>query len=119
MGPPRSSKTHCSKRIGQPRKVLNRDTVKLREPSDILRELECAKQDGALSGLSYLDTARGVKQIVEKLPYNLQDKWISFGSKYKEDYRVAFPPFSVFLKIKNYPSFTITPNSSRKAYKVQ
>lgn len=49
-------------------RLTNRDTVKLRELSDILRELECAKQDGALSGLSYLDTARGVKQIVEKLP---------------------------------------------------
>ncbi|KAL1007525.1 hypothetical protein UPYG_G00087930, partial [Umbra pygmaea] len=100
-------------------RLTNRDNVKLRELSDILLELECAKQDGALPGLVYLDTARGVKQIVEKLPYNLQEKWTSFGSKYKEDYRVAFPPFSVFsrfvrqqAKIKNDPSFTLTPLSS-------
>ncbi|XP_063758693.1 uncharacterized protein LOC134877201 [Eleginops maclovinus] len=100
-------------------RLTNKDTVKLRELSDILCELEGAKQDGALPGLSYLDTARGVKQIVEKLPYNLQEKWTSFGSKYKEDYRVAFPPFSVFsrfveqqARIKNDPSFAITPISS-------
>ena len=107
-------------------RLTNRGTVKLRELSDILHELERAKQDGALSGLSYLDTARGVKQIVEKLPYNLQEKWISFGSKYKEDYRMAFPPFSVFsrfveqqAKIKNNPSFTITPNSSHVTSRVE
>jgi len=100
-------------------RLTNKDNVKLRELSDILLELECAKQDGALPGLAYLDTARGVKQIVEKLPYNIQERWISFGSKYKEDYRVAFPPFSVFsrfvgqqAKIKNDPSFSITPLSS-------
>lgn len=79
-------------------RLTNRDNVKLRELGDILLELECAKEDGALPGLSYLDTARGVTQIVEKLPYNLQEKWTSLGSKFKEDNRVAFPPFSVFSK---------------------
>lgn len=100
-------------------RLTNKDTVKLRELSDIVLELECAKLDGVLPGLSYLDTARGVRQIVEKLPYSLQEKWISLGSKYKEDYRVAFPLFSVFskfvqqqAKIKNDPSFTVSPSSS-------
>lgn len=45
-------------------RLTNRDTIKLRELSDILLELECAKRDGALPELSYLDTARGVKQIL-------------------------------------------------------
>lgn len=99
--------------------LTNKDPYKLRELSDILLELECAKNDGALPGLLYLDTARGVKQIVEKLPYNLQKKWISYRSKYKEDFAVAFPPYAVFskfvqqqAKIKNDPSFTISPISS-------
>lgn len=56
-------------------KLHNRDTVKLRELGDILLELECAKEDGALPGLLYLDMAREIKKIVEKLPYNLQEKW--------------------------------------------
>ncbi|TWW54543.1 hypothetical protein D4764_0103490 [Takifugu flavidus] len=108
------------RKIEQFPKLHNRDTVRLRELGDILLELECAKEDGALPGLLYLDTARGIKQIVEKLPYNLQEKWTGFGSKYKEDHRVAFPPFFVFsnfvrqqAKMKNDPSFTIsTTNSS-------
>lgn len=82
-------------------RLTNRDTVKLRELSNILLELECAKRDSALPGMSYLDTARGVKEIVEKLPYNIQEKLISFGNKYKEDYGVAFPPFAVFSRLSN------------------
>lgn len=112
------------KKIEQFPKLHNRDTVKLRELGDILLELECAKEDGALPGLLYLDTARGVKQIVEKLPYNLQEKWTNFGSKYKEDHRVAFPPFFVFsnfvrqqAKIKNDPSFIVSTANSSPPFK--
>lgn len=100
-------------------RLTNKDNVKLRELGDILLELECAKGDGVLQGLSYLDTARGVRQIVEKLPYNLQEKWTILGSKYKEDHGVAFPPFAVFskfvrqqAKIKNDPSFILSTSSS-------
>ncbi|XP_040908610.1 uncharacterized protein LOC121191510 [Toxotes jaculatrix] len=101
-------------------RLTNKDNVKLRELSDILLELECAKEDGSLPGLAYLDTARGVKQIVEKLPFNLQEKWASVGSQYKEDHGVAFPPFFVFSKfvqkqarIKNDPSFTMSATNSQ------
>ncbi len=52
--------------------------------------------------------------IVGKLPYNIQEKWISYGSKYKKEHSVAFPPFSVFAdfirseaKARTDPSFTI------------
>ncbi|XP_034002065.1 uncharacterized protein LOC117495103 [Trematomus bernacchii] len=106
-------------------KLTNKDNAKLRELGDILLELECAKDEGALPGLSYLDTARGVREIVEKLPYNLQERWTSIGSKYKEDYRVAFPPFSVFAKfvqqqakIKNDPSFIISTPSNKASVTV-
>ena len=100
-------------------KLTNKDNAKLRELCDLLLELESAKREGVLTGLSYLDTARGVNPIVEKLPYNLQEKWTAHGFKYKEDYRVAFPPFSLFstfvqrqAKIRNDPCFTFTTSSS-------
>lgn len=51
-------------------KLTNKDNVKLRELGDILQEIECAKEGGYLPGLLYLDTARGVNPIVEKLPYS-------------------------------------------------
>lgn len=82
-------------------KITNKDNYKLRELGDLLMELLSAKDDGYLPGLAYLDTARGIKPIMEKLPYNLQEKWITQGSKYKEDYKFGYPP-SPFLP----PSFT-------------
>ncbi|KAL1021415.1 hypothetical protein UPYG_G00013000 [Umbra pygmaea] len=95
-------------------KLSNKDNHKLRELSDILLELEGAKSEGYLPGLAYLDTPRGVNPIVEKLPFSLQEKWRAQGSKYKEDYGVAFLPFSFFskfirnqAKIRNDPSFPL------------
>lgn len=96
-------------------RIGNRDNQRLRELGDLLCELEAAKEDGYLQGLAYLDTARGVSPIVEKFPFHLQDKWMTFGSKYKEDHRVSFPPFSVFsefvrrqARARNDPSFYVT-----------
>lgn len=81
----------------------------------MLTELEAAKQDGYLPGLSYLDTARGVNPIVEKLPYALQEKWMMKGSHYKREFQVAFAPFSFFAEFvrteaqaRNDPSFNLT-----------
>lgn len=92
--------------------ISNKDTTKLRELSDLLRELEAAKNEGFLPGLMYLDTARGVNPIVEKLPFSLRERWITQGSMYKENYRVPFPPFSFFVdfvctqaRTRNDPSF--------------
>lgn len=55
---------------------------------------------------------------MEKLPYNIQEKWISFGSRYKQEYHVAFPPFSVFVnfvrseaKARTDPSFSTFPHT--------
>ena len=98
-------------------KVTYKDPHKLRDLGDLLLELEAAKMDGYLPGLSYLDTSRGVAPIVDKLPFNLQDKWASFGSKYKEKKNVAFPPFTVFAdfirreaRVKTDPSFNLPPS---------
>lgn len=68
-------------------RLSNKDSHKLRELGDILLELECAKVEGYLPGLAYLDTARGLKPIVEKLPYSLQERWVTEGFRYKEEYK--------------------------------
>ncbi len=95
-------------------KILSKDYVKLRELGDLLTELQVAKQDGYLPGLTYLDTARGINPIVEKLPIFLQNKWLFHGIKYKEMHNASFPPFWYFVsfvcynaKARNDPSFTI------------
>ncbi|XP_071226640.1 uncharacterized protein [Salvelinus alpinus] len=113
-GTPEVIENALLKKIDDFPKLANKDNHKLRELGDILLELECAKVEGYLPGLAYLDTSRGVNPIVEKLPFSLQEKWIAQGSKYKEDYRVAFPPFSFFsrfirnqAKTRNDPSFTL------------
>lgn len=95
-------------------KISNKEPTKLRELADLLQELQAAKQDGFLPGLAYLDTARGVAPIVEKMPYNLQEKWMFYGSQIKHERQIPFPPFSVFVKFiqnqakaRNDPSFNI------------
>ncbi|KAK2903743.1 hypothetical protein Q8A73_010400 [Channa argus] len=45
-------------------KFNGKEPLKLRELGDLLKELEFAKLNGYLPGLSYLDTARGVSPIV-------------------------------------------------------
>ncbi|XP_060745195.1 uncharacterized protein LOC132858752 [Tachysurus vachellii] len=96
-------------------KISNRDNHRLRELGDLLMEIQAAKQDGDLMGLSYLDTPRGANPIIQKLPYSLQEKWLTAGSKYKKDYRVSFPPFRFLVdfvcqqaKMRNDPSFFLT-----------
>lgn len=106
--------------VFQDRKLSpSKEPHKLRELSDLLCELEAAKLDGYLTGLSYFDTARGVSPIVEKLPFHHQEKWTAVGSRFKEGYNVAFPPFSFFsefvrkeARARNDPSFTTAHLSS-------
>ncbi|XP_061136930.1 uncharacterized protein LOC133155543 [Syngnathus typhle] len=94
---------------------INRDYLKLHELSDFLIELKAAKADGDLPGLTYLDTARGLHLLVRKLPFNLQEKWLTVGTNYKLQHRVSFPPFDVFVdfvekqaRIRNDPGFKFT-----------
>lgn len=93
-------------------KISNREPQKLRELADLLKEVKSAKLGGYLPGLSFLDTARGVAPIVNKLPHNLQEKWMSQGSQYKLQFQVPFPPFTFFTDfvckeayMRNDPSF--------------
>ncbi|XP_073772958.1 uncharacterized protein [Danio rerio] len=93
-------------------RISSRDYSKLHELSDLLMEIEAAKADGYLAGLTYLDTAKGINPIIQKLPFNLQEKWLSYGAGYKERYGVSFPPFEVLVdfisqqaRIRNDPGF--------------
>lgn len=113
FGSPEAIENALFRKIEDFPKISNRDNQKLREFGDILLELEAARADGFLTGLSYLDTSRGITPIVQKLPYSLHDKWVSLASRYKEAYRASYPPFSIFAKfvcdqakILNDPSFT-------------
>ena len=100
-------------------KVTNRDPQRLRELGDLLLELEAAKEEGYLTALTYLDTARGINPILEKLPISLQEKWMVHGTRYKQQYHVSFPPFAVFssfireeARMRNDPSFIASTSSS-------
>lgn len=95
-GSPEAIEDALLKKIEAFPKLTNKDSSRLRELGDILLELQCALP-GTLPGLAYLDTARGV-QIVEKLPFNMQERWTTVGTKYKETHSVSFPPFSVFVQ---------------------
>ena len=53
--------------------ISNKDTHKLRDLGDLLKELEAAKAEGFLPGVIYLDTARGVNPVIEKLPFSLRE----------------------------------------------
>nr|XP_021331373.1 uncharacterized protein LOC110439581 [Danio rerio] len=92
-------------------RITAKDNIKLRELGDLLMEIQGAKEDGYLTSLLYLDTSRGIAPIVDKLPYGLQDKWVTSGSWYKESHG-RFPPFDYFCsfvcheaKKRNDPSF--------------
>lgn len=93
-------------------KIPAKDHSKLRELWDLLMEIQGAKENGYLAGLSYLDTSCGIGPIVDKLPFGLQEKWLSSGSRYKEENHGHFPPFEYFCnfvcyeaKKQNDPSF--------------
>lgn len=61
-------------------------------------KLQSAKEEKYLPGLAYLDTVRGINPMVDKLPHSLQEKWMSIGTRYKDEHNVHFPPFSLFTQ---------------------
>lgn len=97
-GSPEAIEEALLKKLDDFPRISNRENQKLRELGDILLELEAARADGFLPGLSYLDTSRGITPIVQKLPYSLHDKWVSLASRYKENHQASYPPFSFFAK---------------------
>ena len=99
-------------------KITVKDSPKLWELADLLSEIEAAKRDPHMRSLYSFDTASGIRAVVEKLPYNIQEKWINHASTYKKRHRVTFPPFEVFVEFihsvadtKNDPSFMYSSNT--------
>lgn len=69
------------------------------------------------------DSSAVVNLIVNKLPYQLQEKWTNEASRYKEQHNLAFPPFHFFAsflermaRVKNDPSF-VYEDENFKPYK--
>ncbi|XP_071492621.1 uncharacterized protein [Diadema antillarum] len=113
-GSPEAVEHDLQQRIEDFPRLTHRENEKLEQFGHLLLEIEYAKENGDFPGLLHLDSARGLQALVQKLPYNLQEKWVMEGSRYKERYRVTFPPFKVFsefvryhAKIRNDPSFML------------
>lgn len=71
-----------------------------------------------------LDTSRGITPIVQKLPFHLQEKWITSASYYKEQHHASYPPFPFFVKFVcdkaktlNDPSFAPLLSTSPSVYR--
>ena len=109
--------------------LTNKDSSLLYDLLDIISEIEYQKENPKLGCLlAYFDSSSGINLIVDKLPYGLEEKWITRASRYKSRHEVAFPPiteFSAFIreisKIKNDPGFIcgskVTPNTKCAAPK--
>ncbi|XP_062581093.1 uncharacterized protein LOC134242906 [Saccostrea cucullata] len=90
--------------------------------ADLASEIASLKSQPQFGVLfSYFDSKKGVNELVEKLPWNLKDKWTSEATKYKRSAGVTYPPFSVFLKflentaeMKNDPAFQFEKKGARK-----
>ena len=100
--------------------LTSRDNRKLFELSDLLLEVESAKADSKFAtSFAVYDSSSGVNSIVNKLPRDIQQKWITRAAKYKQDHLVTFPPFSVFVdfvreisKVRNDPAFQFDTSSA-------
>ena len=81
---------------------------------NILIKIESLKASPQFAAnLAIYDSSSGVNPILSKLPFNIQEKWITKASAFKKKYGVQFPPFSVFVEfikdmrqIRNDPAFT-------------
>ena len=49
----------------------------------------------------YFDSSSGIRPIVGKLPYGLQEKWTTRASTYKSRHDVPFPPFILQIHTGN------------------
>ena len=94
-------------------KLTNKDNIRLYELSDLLSEIEYTKENPKFRTLlGYFDSSSGIRPIVGKLPYGLQEKWTTRASTYKSRHDVPFPPFTEFSKfiremsiVRNDPGF--------------
>ncbi|XP_062813660.1 uncharacterized protein LOC134292487 [Anolis carolinensis] len=71
-----------------------KDCKLLWDLSDLLAELESAKENPELPGLQCLDQHLSQRQILDKLPFALQEDWGKQVFNYKEAHSQAYPQFS-------------------------
>ena len=119
-GSPEMLEEMMKKKIRDFPNLTNKDNKKLFELSDIVSEIESLKSDQNYAALlAYYDSSSGVTPIVNKLPYNLKEKWVNQASNYKKNHGVSFPPFCFFAgwlreisKTRNDPSLNYTHETS-------
>ncbi|XP_060602183.1 uncharacterized protein LOC132755332 [Ruditapes philippinarum] len=74
-----------------------KDNSELYGLADLCREIESTKNDERYTHLlSYFESSTGVRPILEKLPFHIQNKWMYRATNYKRANQVLYPPFSVF-----------------------
>ena len=84
-----------------------RDNKKLYDFADLLSEILSLQKDPCSAAmLQYLDTSRGMKDIVCKLSYALQDRWTGRAVKYRTNNNGMFPPFSELVAFIHTESVT-------------
>jgi len=101
--------------------IDDREPSRLYDLADLLSEIEAVMENEELRAvLSFYNSSTGIMPIVRKLPYSLQEKWVSHAADYKRRWRVSFPPFSVFVsfvhemgRVKNDPSLQVDPLDHR------
>lgn len=113
FGTPEVMKSSLFRRLESFPKIQNKNGHKLRELGNLLMEIQADKTDGVLLGLSYLDTPCGINPMVQKLPFCLQEKWLTVGFKYQGHHHVLYPLFSFFVNcVRNDPGFMLAASSN-------
>ena len=79
--------------------ITNKDPKKLYELVDVLSVVAALKHDSKYSlQLSYFDSSEGILLIVQKLPYNIQEKRVTRAVHFKKNTNDCFPPFTYLLE---------------------
>ena len=111
-GSPVLVETALKRRLTNFCEITNNDLKRLYDLADLLTEIQARLEDPIHHrSLCYYDSPGGMRSIVCKLPYNIQDKWTNLASNYDKRHR-TYPPFSALVefvhemsRIRNDPSF--------------
>ncbi|XP_056014066.1 uncharacterized protein LOC125674154 [Ostrea edulis] len=113
FGLPEMVERSLKERITSFPKITANDNKRLFDLADLVSEIASVKEQPQYHVLfGYFDSSTGINPIASKLPWNLQEKWVTEASRFKRQQGNAFPPFPVFVKFiqdtaktRNDPSF--------------
>lgn len=113
FGSPEMVERSLKERISSFPRIAGNDNKRLFDLADLVSEIAAVKEQPQYSILfGYFDSSTGINPIASKLPWNLQDKWVTEASRFKRQNGSTFPPFSLFVKFihdtartRNDPSF--------------